>query len=112
MPKGSGGGGRPGRSGGGGGDAGQPGEVVRAANAMKDNEIRSGVKTLDSEIRKTQDAIYSDATRKLPIEQRMSMRSLVETLEGRKTELLKEAAKRKSLEGSVKYERGVAVGFK
>ncbi len=106
-------GGNGGRSGGGAGtgDAGQPGEVVRAANQMKDVELVAGVKTLDAEYRKTAsalDAAYESGTR----EQRMMLRELKEKLDSRKTELLREAGNRKGLRDKVKYERGYAVGFK
>ena len=104
MTKGSGGGGKSGRTGGG-------GDAI-PASSMSDDQIVSGVRTLSTEIQKTQDVIYSDAARKLPIDQRMAMRNLVETLGNKKAELLREADKRKSLTGKVKYERGAAVGFK
>lgn len=59
MPKSSGGGGNGGRSGSGGGvgpglpDNQQPGEVFRAANQMKDAELKSGKQTINNELEKT-----------------------------------------------------------
>lgn len=113
---GSGGGGNGGRSGGGGGsatpaDAGQPGEVVRQANRMKDSELKSSVKTLDSELDKTHTAIrqLSDAKQ---FDKADQMRDLRETLQDRKNSILKEAGKRKGLADQVQYKAGKAIGFK
>ena len=109
----SGGGGNGGRSGGGStnGDAGQPGEVFRAASQMKDTELKSSVKTLDSELDKTHTAIrqLSDAKQ---FDKADQMRDLRETLQDRKNSILKEAGKRRSISDQVQYKAGKAIGFK
>ena len=84
----SGGGGRPGRGGGGGGP-----DMTTPVKSMSDDQIVSGVKTLDSESRKTM-SLISQARDREDFTTTRQLRPLVDSLDRRKAELIREAATR------------------